>query len=95
VIIAEISVVPIGEGTSVSRFVRLAIDELKKTGLKTVSGPMGTSVEAASLNEILNAAKAAHEAVVRAGARRVITTLKIDDRRDKPATMETKMKALE
>ncbi|MCJ7504926.1 thiamine-binding protein [Candidatus Bathyarchaeota archaeon] len=50
-----------------SRFVRLAIDELKKTGLKTVSGPMGTSVEAASLNEILNAAKAAHEAVVRAG----------------------------
>lgn len=94
-IIAEISVVPIGEGTSVSRFVRLAIDELKKTGLKTVSGPMGTSVEAASLNEILNAAKAAHEAVVRAGARRVITTLKIDDRRDKPATMETKMRALE
>jgi uncharacterized protein (TIGR00106 family) len=95
VIIAEISVVPIGEGTSVSRLVRLAIDELKKTGLKTVSGPMGTSVEAASLNEILNAAKAAHEAVMRAGARRVITTLKIDDRRDKPATMETKMKALE
>ena len=78
-----------------SRFVRLAIDELKKTGLKTVSGPMGTSVDAASLNEILNAAKAAHEAVVRAGARRVITTLKIDDRRDKPATMETKMRALE
>jgi uncharacterized protein (TIGR00106 family) len=95
VIIAEISVVPLGEGTSVSRLVRLAIDELKKTGLKTVSGPMGTSVEAASLNEILNAAKAAHEAVMRAGARRVITTLKIDDRRDKPATMETKMKALE
>ena len=94
-IIAEISVVPIGEGTSVSRFVRLAIDELKKTGLKTVSGPMGTSVEAASLNEILNAAKAAHEALVRVGARRVITTLKIDDRRDMPATMETKMRALE
>jgi uncharacterized protein YqgV (UPF0045/DUF77 family) len=64
----------------VSRFVRLAIDELKKTRLKTVSGPMGTSVDAASLNEILNAAKAAHEAVVRAGGRRVITTLKIDDR---------------
>ena len=69
-----------------SRFVRLAIDELKKTGLKTVSGPMGTSVDAA---------KAAHEAVVKAGGRRVITTLKIDDRRDKPATMETKMRALE
>jgi uncharacterized protein (TIGR00106 family) len=79
----------------VGRFIRVAIDELKKTGLKTVSGPMGTSVDAASLNEILNAAKAAHEAVVRAGGRRVITTLKIDYRRDKPATMETKMRALE
>lgn len=94
-IIAEISVVPLGEGTSVSGFVRLAIEELRKSGLKTLSGPMSTSVEASNLDEILGAAKAAHEAVLKAGARRVITTLKIDDRRDKAATMDTKMKAIE
>ena len=95
VIIAEISVVPLGEGTSVSRYVSLAVKELRKSGLKTLSGPMSTSVEAANLVEILNAVKAAHEAVVNAGARRVITTLKIDDRRNRAATMETKMKAIE
>jgi uncharacterized protein (TIGR00106 family) len=94
-IIAEISVVPLGEGTSVSRYVRLAIDAIRSSGLKTFSGPMCTSVEATSLGEILEAVKAAHEAVVRAGAGRVVTTLKIDDRRDKAATMEKKMKAVE
>jgi len=94
-IIAEISVVPLGEGTSVSRYVRLAIDEIKKSGLRTFSGPMCTSIEAASLEEILHVVKAAHEAVVRTGAKRVVTTLKIDDRRDKAATMEKKMKAVE
>jgi uncharacterized protein YqgV (UPF0045/DUF77 family) len=56
---------------------------------------MSTSLEAESLVEVMNAARAAHEAVVMAGAKRVITTLKIDDRRDRKATMETKMKAIE
>lgn len=93
-IIAEISVAPMSEGTSISRFVRLSVGALKRSGLKTISGPMGTSVEASSLDEILAAVKAAHEAVVGAGAKRVITTLKIDDRRDKRATMETKMSAI-
>lgn len=93
-IIAEISVVPLGEGTSVSRFVRLAIHELRKSKLKMFVGPMSTSFEAASLDEILLAAKAVHQTVVDAGAKRVITTIKIDDRRDKQATIETKMEAV-
>ncbi len=93
-IIAEISVVPLGEGTSVSRFVKLVVNELKKSKLKTFSGPMCTSVEAASLDEVFAAVKAAHEAVINAGAKRVVTTLKIDDRRDKQATMITKMEAV-
>jgi len=35
-----------------------------------------------------------HEAVFKAGAQRVITTIKIDDRRDKKETMEYKVKAV-
>jgi len=93
-IIAEISVLPVGEGTSISRFVRLAVNELKRLGLNTFPGPMGTSIEAANLDEILAAVKLAHEAVVNAGAKRVVTTLKIDDRRDKPATVRAKMEAI-
>ena len=93
-IIAEISFSVIGEGSSIGPFVRLAVNELKKSGLKTVSGPNSTSIEAATIDEILNATKAAHVAVVGAGAKRVVTTVKIDDRRDKPATMESKIKAV-
>lgn len=93
-IVAEVSITVLGEGSSISRFVRVAVEELKKSGLKTLSGPNGTSVEAASIDEVLEAVKAAHLAVVETGAKRVVTTLKIDDRRDKPATMETKMRAV-
>ena len=93
-IIAEISVTVLGEGPSIGHFVRVAVKELKKSGLKTISGPNCTSVEASNIDDILNAVKSAHRAVAEAGANRVVTNLKIDDRRDKPATMETKMKAV-
>jgi len=94
-IVAEVSVTVLGEGSSIGRFVRVAVEALKKTGLKTISGPNGTSIEATSVDEILDAVGAAHMAVVDMGAKRVVTTLKIDDRRDKPATMETKLRAID
>lgn len=93
-IVAEVSVSVLGEGASIGRFVRVAVESLRRSGLKTVSGPNATSVEAATIDEVLDAVKAAHLAVVETGAKRVVTTLKIDDRRDKPATMETKLKAI-
>ena len=93
-VIAEISVTVLGKGPSIGPFVRVAVKELKKSGLKTISGPNCTSIEASNIDDILNAVKAAHLAVVEAGAKRVVTHLKIDDRRDKPATLETKMKAV-
>jgi uncharacterized protein (TIGR00106 family) len=94
-IIAEVTVSVLGEGSSIGRFVRLAVESLKKSGLKTVSGPNSTSVEAATLDEIFDAVKAAHLIVVGMGAKRVVTTLKIDDRRDKSATIESKLNAIE
>lgn len=93
-IVAEVSVSVLGEGSSIGRFVKVAVASLKKSGLKTFSGPNATSLEAVSIEEILDAVKAAHLAVVEMGAKRVVTTLKIDDRRDKPATMQTKLKAI-
>jgi uncharacterized protein (TIGR00106 family) len=93
-IVAEVSVTVLGEGSSIGRFVQVAVEALKKSGLKTLPGPNGTSIEAVSIDEILGAVKAAHMAVVDTGAKRVVTTLKIDDRRDKPATLETKLRAI-
>ena len=93
-IVAEVSVSVLGESSSIGHFVRAAVEALKKSGLKTLPGPNGTSIEAASIDEVLGAVRAAHMAVVDAGAKRVVTTLKIDDRRDKPATLETKLSAI-
>ena len=93
-IIADISVAPVSEGTSLSRYVKEAFKAIEASGVKYHSGPMGTSFEARDMDQVLSVAKAAHEAVVRTGAKRIITTLKIDDRRDKDASMDSKLKAL-
>ena len=95
-IVADISVIPMGAGpgTSVSPIVQKAVRALQARGLRTLTGPMSTSFEAPTLDEVLAGAKAAHMAAVEAGARRVITIIKIDDRRDKEQSMDSKMAAV-
>jgi uncharacterized protein (TIGR00106 family) len=95
-IVADISVIPMGagQGTSVSPIVRKAVKALQAQGLRTMAGPMSTAFEAPTIDEVFAGAKAAHMAAVEAGARRVITTIKIDDRRDKEQSMESKMAAV-
>lgn len=90
-IIASISVSPIGVGTELHEFVKRAIEEIKKKGIKYEVNAMSTVVEVSSLEELFDVVKRAHSAVLDAGAKRVITEVKIDDRRDKEATMESKV----
>jgi len=90
-IIASISISPIGVGTELHEFVKRAIEEIKKKGIKYEVNAMSTVVEVSSLEELFDVVKKAHSAVLDAGAKRVITEVKIDDRRDKEATMESKV----
>jgi len=93
-ILAELSVVPLGVGTSVSGYVKAALKELEKSTVKVKPTAMGTILEAEDIDSLLDAVKNAHEAVFDAGAKRVVTTLKIDDRRDKNLTIESKLEAI-
>lgn len=94
-IVAELSVVPLGTGsTSVSGYVKIALRELEESGLVMESTAMGTIIEAGDMDSLLEAVKRAHEAVFRSGAKRVVTSLKIDDRRDKEHGIESKLKSL-
>lgn len=94
-IIAELSTFPIGEGTSLSKFVKRAVQEIEKyQGVRVVHHPMGTVIEADNIDQILEITKLAHEAIFSAGAQRVLTQLKIDDRKDKSRKMEDKLKAI-
>ena len=95
-VIAELVTSPVGEGTSLSKFVKEAIRKIDSfEGIRVLHHPMGTVIEADTIDQILEVTKLAHEAIFEAGARRVVTTLKIDDRRDKERKMEDKVKAIE
>jgi len=91
-VIVQFSSAPLGEGVSVSRFVVEALKEVEKSGLKYQLTPTSTVLEANSPREAMEAIMKAHEALFRAGAERVITDIKIDDRRDEPRNMEEKVK---
>jgi len=88
--IAQLSVYPIGEGTSLGRFVRKGVTVIEKSGLTYEVGGMSTSLEVSDLDTLFDLVKEIHAAHVAEGARRVVIDLKVDDRRDKKATIETK-----
>ncbi|MCW3130505.1 MAG: MTH1187 family thiamine-binding protein [Methanophagales archaeon] len=94
-IIAEITVIPIGTKTaSVSKYVAKAVDALKKLGLKPELTAMGTIFEAEEISVILKAFEAVHESVFEQGAERVVTTLRIDERRDKEGSIKQKVRSV-
>ncbi|MGC8936872.1 MAG: MTH1187 family thiamine-binding protein [Candidatus Methanomethylicaceae archaeon] len=94
-IILEFSVVPVGTGsTSVSEYVAKACKVIESSGARYMITPMGTVIEADSVEKALDIVRKVHEAVFEAGAKRVITTIKIDDRRDKERRMEDKVEKL-
>jgi len=93
-IIAALSVFPVGEGTSLSTYVQGSLKVLGETGLKFEPGAMATTIEAENLDELFSAVKKAHDAQLKMGAKRIYLVLTIDDRRDKEATIETKLKAV-
>jgi uncharacterized protein (TIGR00106 family) len=83
VVIAEISVFPLGTGSpSVSQYVAAAVRELEASGLKCTLGPMGTTVEAQTPEEIYAAVVRVQAAVFELGAERAYTVIKMDERRD-------------
>jgi uncharacterized protein (TIGR00106 family) len=83
VIIAEVSIFPLGTGTpSVSEYVSAAVRELEASGLKCTLGPMGTTVEAESTEEAYAAIARAQAAIFELGVRRAYTVIKMDERRD-------------
>jgi uncharacterized protein (TIGR00106 family) len=93
-IIAQLSIAPLGKGTSVHTYVKIVIETLKKEHVNFQTNAMSTIIETNDIVTLLHIVQKAHQAVIAAGADRVITELKIDDRRDKKATMKSKLSSL-
>jgi uncharacterized protein (TIGR00106 family) len=89
-LIVEISFVPIGVGTSLSRYIAVVIKNIEKSGLKYQLTPMGTIVEG-EWNEISKLIDYSHNLIFEMGIERIITNIKIDYRLDKKYSMQDKV----
>jgi len=86
-----ITVVPLGTSSpSVSKYVTQAVRILREEGVKYELTPMATVIEG-DIDKLLSIAKKMHLATFSKDVRRVVTSITIDDRRDKKSTMEGKV----
>lgn len=94
--IAEVTVVPIGTGsTSLSAYVADIQRVLKEQkGIKYTLTSMSTIIEG-PLDDVFAAIRAIHEVPFQSQAQRVSTSIKIDDRRDKEASSEQKLRSVQ
>ena len=90
--IISISVVPIGtKNPSVSRYVANSIKILEKEkDINYQLTAMGTIIEGKSIDRLLEICKKMHESAFANNVKRVLSTIKIDDRRDKEGTIKNK-----
>jgi uncharacterized protein (TIGR00106 family) len=93
-VIVNVHIMPLGSGTSISQYVKGCLEPLKKAkGVTYQIGAMGTVIQG-PLNDVLEIIKKMEEAPFTMGAKRVVTNISIDDRRDKAITIESKIKAV-
>ncbi|MBC6974072.1 MTH1187 family thiamine-binding protein [Bacillus sp. Xin] len=94
--IVDVSIIPVGTGnTSVSEYVAEVQKVLEKNAdrVKYQLTPMNTVIEG-ELPVLLEVIQQMHEVPYTKGAKRVATTIRIDDRRDKESTMEKKLNSV-
>ena len=92
-VVAEIFITPLGTGEATIReFIRALLPLLKASGLAHQLTAMGTLVEG-PLDDVLALVRALHTATfdLHTGTDRVVTHLRIDERRGEPLSLEGKV----
>jgi uncharacterized protein (TIGR00106 family) len=93
-VIADLCVVPLGVGVSVSTYVAACQRVLEEAGLEHQLHSYGTNIEG-EWDAVFAAIKRCHEAVHEMGAPRISTTLKFGTRIDREQTMDDKIHSVE
>lgn len=86
---AFVSITPLGEGESVSKYVAEAVRVIKDSGLSWQLTPMGTIIEGEDLSDVLQVINKAVEA--QKECNRISISVKIDYRKSKPLGMNSKV----
>lgn len=92
--IADVCIIPLGVGASVSKEVTECERILRESGLKTRLHAYGTNVEG-EWDQVMAAVKRCHEALHAMGVPRISTNIRIGTRIDKDQTMDDKISKVE
>lgn len=93
-VIADLCVVPMGVGLSVSPQIAACQRVLREAGLATHLHAYGTNIEG-EWDAVFAAVKKCHEVVHAMGAPRITTTLKVGTRTDRDQSMDEKVRSVE
>ena len=93
-LIADLTVVPLGVGVSVSKYVAACERVLSEAGLDIKLHAYGTNIEG-EWDVVLAAVKRCHEVVHEMGAPRVSSVLKLGTRTDRDQSMGDKIRSVE
>lgn len=92
-VLADITIVPMGVGVSLSKYVAECERLFKSAGIKHELHASGTDVEG-EWDEIFVVLKECHETLHQMGAPRVMTNIQLGTRVDRNQTMEDKIKSV-
>lgn len=91
--LVEFSIVPVGKGAGLGKEIAKILKIVDDSGLPYKVNPMGTVVEG-DWDDLMALIKKCHETALR-GGERVVTSIKIDDRKKHCNMIEEKVKSLE
>lgn len=92
-ITAELCVIPIGAGISISSYIAACNGVLRDAGFQTEVNPFGTTVEG-EWDAVFAAFKRCHEEIHRLGAQRVFTSIKVGSRTDRVQSNAEKVESV-
>jgi uncharacterized protein (TIGR00106 family) len=91
--IAEFTIIPIGVGVSLSKYVAACEKVLEKTDLRYELHANGTNIEG-EWDAVIAAIKSCHERLHEMGVPRISTVIKIGTRIDKEQKMKNKVESV-
>lgn len=95
-ILVELRVIPIGTGsTSLSSYVASVINVVRNSGYRYVLGPMGTSIEINSFNDLAKLLNDIAGVLRDMNVNRIVIDIAMDIRLDKEISLIDKVKSIE
>ena len=92
-VIVDLTVLPLGVGVSLSKYVAACETVFQEAGLKTELHANGTNIEG-DWDRVFGAIKRCHEVLHGMGVPRITCVIKSGTRTDRPQTMADKVKSV-